>query len=289
MEDFYYYSQVPSSADQALSRCLMVFGGVIIGIIAVVGVYALLCYIFQSVGLYHMAKNRGIKHAWWSWIPIMNYNIIGELINDEIVFGKDIVMKRAAFWLPVIAAAGLTVTGIPYLSYLLIFAVWLVEVSALWRLFKIYNPKSYVAFTVWSLFLSPGFFIFAIKDNEPYDPFNPNKVYKDYFEEKKEIDDAERHANKEIDSKVQEKEAAIEKTYQDAVAKEGVTDEEKEAARKTRDEELKDLHERARIAKEDNARTAHEFTKMAEDSPTDQIFQSEVEEEIVVKQEDDNE
>lgn len=285
MEDFYYYSSVP--ADKAVERMFMGFGVFLIGLIAVLGVYLLLCYIFESVGLYHMSKNRGIRHAWWSWIPIMRWNIIGELDNDEILFGKDMIFKRAAFWLPVLSAASLMICGIPYISYLLLFAVWMFEVSALWRLFKIYDPKHYVSYTVWSIILTPGFFIFAVKDKTPYDPLNPDKVYKDYYEDKREIEDAQHKADKEIDQKVKDQEAEIEKTYQDAIDKEGVTDEEKEAARKDKEKALKDLHERVRMAKEDNAKTAHDFEKAAEDSPTEEIFQSEVEAQIFIDEEED--
>ena len=107
MEDFYFYSSVP--ADKAVERMFMGFGVFLIGLIAVLGVYLLHCYIFESVGLYHMSKDRGIRHAWRSWIPIMRWNIIGELVNDEILFGKDMIFKRAAFWLPVLSAASLMI------------------------------------------------------------------------------------------------------------------------------------------------------------------------------------
>ena len=66
-----------------------------------------------------------------------------------------------------------------------------------------------------------------------------------------------------------------------------MTDEEKEAARKDKEKALKDLHERARMAKEDNAKTAHDFEKAAEDSPTEEIFQSEVEAQIFIDEEED--
>lgn len=60
---------------------LMVFGiigviGIVIALVAVVG------YIFQSIGLYTIAKNRGIKNPWLAWLPIGNYWIAGSIADQ---------------------------------------------------------------------------------------------------------------------------------------------------------------------------------------------------------------
>ena len=44
--------------------------------------FALLCYIFQSLGFYQIAKRRGIRNGWLTWIPIVNLWILGS-ISDQ--------------------------------------------------------------------------------------------------------------------------------------------------------------------------------------------------------------
>ena len=53
--------------------------GIIGLVMAVAGLVALVLYIFQSVALYSMAKNRGIANPWLAWLPIGNHWIAGSL------------------------------------------------------------------------------------------------------------------------------------------------------------------------------------------------------------------
>jgi hypothetical protein len=39
----------------------------------------IVCYIFQAVGLYSMAKQQGIKPAGLAWVPIVKYYLLGKL------------------------------------------------------------------------------------------------------------------------------------------------------------------------------------------------------------------
>lgn len=45
-------------------------------------VVSLICYIFCSIGLYTIAKRRGIHNPWLAWIPVVNVWIVGS-ISDQ--------------------------------------------------------------------------------------------------------------------------------------------------------------------------------------------------------------
>ena len=68
---------------------LMILG--ILGIILLTALlFGLLTYILSSVGLYTIAKRRGIENPWMAWIPMANYWTMG-CISDQyqyVVNGK---------------------------------------------------------------------------------------------------------------------------------------------------------------------------------------------------------
>ena len=59
----------------------MIIGIVLIMLLVVLAVSAVF-YIFQSLGLYTIAKRRGIENPWLAWIPVANYWILG-CISDQ--------------------------------------------------------------------------------------------------------------------------------------------------------------------------------------------------------------
>ena len=69
-----------------VTEMLEEFGPMIIGIVLIVLLVVLavsaVFYIFQSLGLYTIAKRRGIENPWLAWIPVANYWILG-CISDQ--------------------------------------------------------------------------------------------------------------------------------------------------------------------------------------------------------------
>lgn len=75
----YAYEELPVSiADEEMMIVLGIFLVVLAAILAV----ALVFWIFRSVGLYAIAKRRGIRHAWMAWIPIGNQWVLGS-VSDQ--------------------------------------------------------------------------------------------------------------------------------------------------------------------------------------------------------------
>lgn len=212
-----------------------VMSGVMGAVTGVLGVlmsfyllYAIIAYIFRSIGLYHMAKNRGIAHAWFAWVPILSNYIIGRLINNKVVLGDSIVTNHADFFLPFLGFLGLTIMPTGNLAYVVTAAIWVYEISALWRLFKIYRPKSRVSFTIWSIILGSGFFIFAVRDDKPFDPLEPDKVYQDFYSKRNAIEEKYHGVEESIREQKEAQEAALKDRYEEKLAQEGLTAQQKD-------------------------------------------------------------
>lgn len=44
--------------------------------------FGIAAYVLRSAGVYTIAKRRGIKHAWFSWVPVVDYYLLG-CISDQ--------------------------------------------------------------------------------------------------------------------------------------------------------------------------------------------------------------
>lgn len=174
-DNYYYYSNSFGPA--------RFFSGVLLGFTSLVIIYIIAAWIFRSVGLYHMAKKRGIAHAWFAWIPILSNYVLGRLINDKVVLGDSMVTKHAEFFLPFLTLLSASVSFSGAIGMTISLIIWVYLMSAYWRLYKIYRPKNRVSFTIWSAIIGSGFFIFAIRNDQPFDPLEPNKIYKDNFKQ----------------------------------------------------------------------------------------------------------
>lgn len=84
-------------------QLLMMLGGIflIAGLITVA--VAIVAYVFQSIGLYTLAKRRGIKRPWLAWIPVGDYWIIGS-ISDDVRLRNKSELNHRRVWLAVLIA-----------------------------------------------------------------------------------------------------------------------------------------------------------------------------------------
>lgn len=78
-EEFYEFEQMLEGMDEEIG--FMVLG--IVGVVVMVaGIIALVGYVLQSVGLYTIAKNRGIRNPWLAWLPIGYYWVAGSIADQ---------------------------------------------------------------------------------------------------------------------------------------------------------------------------------------------------------------
>ena len=151
---------------------ILVFAGLAILLLTVV------VYVFQSIGLYTIAKRRGIQNPWLAWLPVGNYWIAGSIADQYRYVVKGEEMNRrtillvtsavgmAVSWL--ISGVGmenelldLVVTGLDVFT----FVIWQI---CLYELYTSCNPKNNVLFLVLGIIFPfmPAFFIFANRKKE---------------------------------------------------------------------------------------------------------------------------
>lgn len=87
--DFGYYGD-----EYIIEEMMTGFGFALLGVLAVILLIVLVVgiglYVLSSLGFYSIAKRRGIRNAWLSWVPVGNYWILGS-ISDQyqyVVKGK---------------------------------------------------------------------------------------------------------------------------------------------------------------------------------------------------------
>ena len=164
----------------------------------------LVFYIFESIGLYTMAKRRGIKYPGLAWVPIGNAWIIGSLADHymNITELKNTKSRYILLWLDVIIGVLGIIVSIVLLgfgmhtiieafnsryyganSYILSMLgmlgltgiIWLLAVTqqvfvyiAFYRIFKSCQPSNAVLYLILSIFVNVSlpFILFAIRNKD---------------------------------------------------------------------------------------------------------------------------
>jgi len=180
----YYNGGIGSgSGSDAFYRLLPVLFSILAVLLIAALIIGIIYYVFMALGLYTMARNRNLDHAWLAWVPIANNYLMGELINDDVSIGS-MHIPYAKIFLPLAPLAFgviMSVLGfIPELGTVLIILVSLAlsfyQCTALFWLFSIYDKSHRVLFLVLSIifpFMGP-IFVFVIRNKEGYDERHPD-------------------------------------------------------------------------------------------------------------------
>ncbi len=124
-------------------------------------------YILNSLGLYALAKNRGLDNCWLAWIPIINLYLIGELTGN-VMWGI-----KESRWILVLAPfviGFITMTGIGVIiSFPLSIAYSVYYFMVLFRLYRIYNQNNAVLFLILAILfpVTRPIWIFIIRNKQP--------------------------------------------------------------------------------------------------------------------------
>ncbi len=76
-----------------------VFWSAMAGAMAFSLIIGLVFYIFESLGLYAIAKRRGIKNAWLAWVPVGNAWLMGKISDQYQQYAQGKKTNRAAILL----------------------------------------------------------------------------------------------------------------------------------------------------------------------------------------------
>lgn len=178
---------------------------IMLGIYALVGIYAIAAYIMGSLGNYTIAQRRGIKHPWLAWIPFGNLWILGSIADQyqfvsmgqvknhrKVLVGLQIantVVALAIFGMYIKLIVDILITAggdiervdpvsggmIILVMLLLCLVIWVLSIIlmvfryiSLYNLFASCNPDTKVAFILLSILLSfiEPFLVFACRNKD---------------------------------------------------------------------------------------------------------------------------
>ena len=187
-----------------------VFMGIYMSMLLVSLGFFLVMYILQSLGMYKIAKRRGINNPWLSWVPLGNlwmlgsisdqyqYVVKGKITNRrKVLLGISLGTYGALFLMLIMLVVGavnaafsgslaeaektaaLMLLGI-LVMYLVMFILMIIMMvfmyMALYDLYISCNPTSGTMFLVLSILISvtQPFFVFACRNKD--DGMPPRKV-----------------------------------------------------------------------------------------------------------------
>lgn len=88
--------------------------GIVLVVFAVIGILGLAAYIMHSLSLHTIAKRRGLKNAWLSWIPVGQDWILGT-VSDQYKYltqGRNQSWRKVLLWLAAASAVLGAMTGV---------------------------------------------------------------------------------------------------------------------------------------------------------------------------------
>ncbi len=151
-----------SGYDQAALGTMMACGGAAIAFILILAIVA---YVFSSIGLMTLAKNKGIENAWLAWIPVGNLYILGKIVETVNIGTWEI--PKMELWLP-LGVFGLAVfSNIDHVGWIFSIASVVFMGFTLYKLFTKYRPSQAVLYTVLSIVLGLFWvFVFVIRNDQ---------------------------------------------------------------------------------------------------------------------------
>ena len=70
-----------------------------------VSLFGIACYVLRSLGVYTIAKRRGIKRSWFAWVPVLDQYLLG-CVSDQyqyVVKGKNRNKRTLLLWLNILS------------------------------------------------------------------------------------------------------------------------------------------------------------------------------------------
>ncbi len=206
-----YYGYMPdaqASAGVEAGAVVGVIFGVILAFYFLVFAMGIVFYVLQSMGIYTIAKRRGIRKPWLAWLPIGDAWTLGS-ISDQYQYVKcgKVTNRRKTLvilYVVILAAVALVVgsiigtvvgaafsnggaavvgVGSTVLSYFVIIgaciAMAVIEYIALYDVFRSCNPDSSAVFLILGILFPvtlPFFLFFSRKKDEGMPPRKETKL-----------------------------------------------------------------------------------------------------------------
>ena len=221
--EFYY--EFPDAMEGMTEGAFIGAAGLIAGLVMIVYLlamaFSIVSYVLNAVGMYRIAKRRGIHHAWLSWIPVGNSWLLGSISDHyQYVAKKKITGRRKALLVMniilvvmgsvVVAGAtlifsfttgpedlmgsGILLMGLLVIAYLVLFglsiAVLVVSYVAYYDLFQSSKPNYAVLFLILGIVFNVTlpFFVFACGNSDKGMPERrPRQPVEQLYEEEEPV------------------------------------------------------------------------------------------------------
>lgn len=192
----------PEMMEEAASGAFVGAAGVIAGMILLIWLvamaFAVISYVLGAVGMYRIAKRRGIHHAWLAWVPVGNSWLLGSISDHyqyvvkhkatkrrkillilsiimmamSLVFGTGVGFLAASEMMGGAMTGSILLVALMSVSYLAVFglsvAVSVISYIAYYDLFRSCKPKCDVLFLVLGILFSVTlpFFVFGCSNSD---------------------------------------------------------------------------------------------------------------------------
>ncbi len=111
------FSMFEESADMTATSVTGVFLVIFLLFYLLMFTYFIVCYVLQAVGMYTVAKRRGLRHPWLSWLPVGDVWLMGSVSDQYQYVAKGKIRNRRKVLL------GLTIAIYCIYAYMLAFCV----------------------------------------------------------------------------------------------------------------------------------------------------------------------
>ena len=132
-----------------------VFGILLLVFLVIAVMLAIGLFLMKAIGLYRIARRRGIEHAWIAWIPFVQTYLYAEIIGEEISIGSvkipqfPWVYTAISYGSPVIAfVLGLIPIWGGLLALLLGPAIYVAGIYVMYRFFMVFEGNNAIVYTV---------------------------------------------------------------------------------------------------------------------------------------------
>lgn len=93
------FEQIFESMDMADQEMFLKVLGIFGVIFLAFALFAVVSYVLKSIGLYTIAKRRGIRNPWLAWLPVCDYWIVGSISDQYQYVAKSTVKNKRSILL----------------------------------------------------------------------------------------------------------------------------------------------------------------------------------------------
>jgi len=162
-----------------VAHAMMYWMAILLPVFLILIALVIVMYVFESLGLYMIAKRRGIAAPGLAWVPVAMYWIVGSIAKDYDLKtkGNSLSYEHILLWL----GLGIFVVAfIPYLNWIVGLASIVLAVfnyMALYRIYKSCTPGNEVVLLVLSIIFPViiPFVLFANRNSDKGMPLGGEK------------------------------------------------------------------------------------------------------------------